>query len=453
MSKLPCDLKITEAASKIADGDLTAENLVKSCLERIDALEDKVRAWALVDRAGAMEAAHQLDHELHQGRRRGLLHGIPMGVKDIFYTAGLRTQAGSKFWSDFVPSYDATSVARLKEAGAIILGKTHTTEFAHFHPAPTRNPWNYEHTPGGSSSGSGAGVAAGMCLAALGSQTLGSVLRPAAFNGVVGFKPAYGRISTYGVVPLAWNFDHVGILAHCVADVAIIFHAIAGRDSKDFRSLDIAVPDCISNLETSKAPRLGLIKQYFFDKADEEMREHTINTVEYLRQAGAQIRTIELPPGFSDIVKDMASVMAVEAAAVHQEMYANHKNDYSTELSKLIEKGFNTTAIEYAQKLQLRAQRKNEIAPLFANIDALVTPGAPGAAPFGLSSTGNPVMQGPWTIIGVPSISLPTGLNKNGLPLAIQLVGPSLAEDRLLATARWCERVLNVSLFPPGTGV
>ncbi|MFC2020422.1 amidase [Chloroflexota bacterium] len=449
MAKAPCDLTITEAASKIAAGELAIEHLVKSCLERIDALENEIQAWALIDREGAMEVAHRLDRELHQGQRRGPLYGIPVGIKDIFYTTGLRTQAGSQFWSDFVPSYDATSVARLKEAGAIILGKTHTTEFAYFHPAPTRNPWNTRHTPGGSSSGSAAGVAAGMCLAALGSQTLGSVLRPAAYNGLVGFKPQYSRISTYGVVPLAWSFDHVGVLARSVEDAAVIFQAIAGHDPKDYHSLDEAVPDCISNLESQEPPRLGLVKEYFFDYADEEMRKDTKSVVELLRQAGAQIREIELPSGFSDIMTNGAVIMAVEAAAYHQEMYAKHKNQYGTETKNLIEKGLNSSAIEYAKYLQVRAQQCNDIAPLFQNVDALLTPGAPGAAPYGLTATGNPVMQGPWTIMGVPTISLPTGLNKDGLPLAIQLVGLSLAEDKLLTTARWCERVLDTHLQPP----
>ncbi len=450
MVKTPCDLTVTEAASKIAAGDLVVEHLVKSCLERIDALEGEIKAWALIDREGAMEAAYRLDHELRQGRRRGPLHGIPVGIKDNIYTAGLRTQTGSPIWSDFVPSYDATPVARLKEAGAIILGKTHTTEFAYLAPAPTRNPWNHDHTPGGSSSGSGAGVAAGMCLVALGTQTGGSVLRPAAYNGVVGFKPNYGRISTYGVVPQSWTLDHVGILAHSVEDAVLIFQAIAGHDPKDCHSLDALVPDCISNLEHPRTPRLGIVKQYFFDHADKEMCEHTESVVDCLRQAGAQVHEIKLPSNFADAMKDRPLIMAVEAAAYHQEMFTNHKNKYGVQIRKLIEKGLKTTAIEYANQLQVRTHLNHDMATLFTNMNVLVTPGAPSAAPYGLSSTGNPVMQAPWTYIGVPTISLPTGLNKDKLPLAIQLVGPYLAEAHLLATAKWCERVLNVYLRPPG---
>ena len=209
-TKQPYSLTAAEAASAIASGKLRPSQLVNSCLERIDAIEDKIKAWALVDREGAIATARQLDSELARGQRRGALHGIPMGIKDIFYTAGLPTEAGSRAWAGFIPDYDATSVARLKAAGTVILGKTQTTEFAFSDPAPTHNPWNTEHTPGGSSAGSGAGVAAGMCSAALGSQTLGSVLRPAAYNGVVGFKPQHGRTSIYGVVPVSPTLDHVG---------------------------------------------------------------------------------------------------------------------------------------------------------------------------------------------------------------------------------------------------
>jgi len=449
MDKKPCDLTIKEATSMIASGRLRVLQLVESCLERIDDLEETIQAWVWVDRERAIETAQWLDQELERGKRRSPLHGIPFGIKDIFYTAGFPTEAGSRSWSGFVPSYDATSVARLKEAGAIILGKTHTTEFAYFDPAPTRNPWNTDHTPGGSSSGSGASVAAGMCLAALGSQTLGSVLRPAAYNGVVGFKPHYGRVSTYGVVPLAWTLDHVGILARTVEDTALIFHAIAGYDPMDCHSLGSVIPDCLSNLENQKAPRLGLVRQYFFDNADREMCSHTDDIVKHLRQAGAEVHEIEFPCDFSEILDNGRTIMAVEAATYHQAMFINHRDQYRTEISKLIEQGLSTSAIEYAKVLETRLQQYATVEPLLHQVDALLIPGAVSAAPHGLASTGSPVMQGAWTIMGVPAISLPTGLNKDGLPLAIQLVGHPEAEDHLLAIARWCERVLNMQLRLP----
>ena len=445
MVNKPCDLAIKEAASAIAAGKLTVLKLVESCLERIHDVEEKIQAWALVDREGALEVAQQLDQELERGKRRGSLHGIPFGIKDVFYTAGLRTEAGSRSWSGFIPSYDATSVARLKEAGAIILGKTHTPEFAYRDPAPTRNPWNTEHTPGGSSSGSGAGVAAGMCLAALGTQAQGSVLRPAAYNGVVGFKPHYGRISIYGVFPLTMTLDHVGILARTVEDAALIFQTIAGHDPADCHSLDDAVPDCLSNLESPRAPRLGLVRQYFYDNADEEIRSHTEDIVERLRQAGAEVQGIELPSDFSEIRDNGRTIAAVEAASYH----LKQKDKCGTNMRKFIEQGLSISGIEYARIQERRLQQYADVKPLLHQVDALLTPGATGAAPRGLANTGNPAMQEPWSIMGIPTISLPTGLNKGGLPLAVQLVGHPKAEAHLLTVARWCERVLNVHLRPP----
>ncbi len=447
--KQPYELTVTEAASAIASGKLTPSQLVQSCLERIDALDIKIKAWALVDREGALATARQMDDELARGQKRGALHGMPMGIKDIFYTAGLPTEAGSRAWAGFIPDYDATSVARLKEAGAIILGKTHTTEFAFMDPAPTHNPWNTEHTPGGSSSGSGAGVAARMCPAALGSQTLGSVLRPAAYNGIVGFKPQHGRISLYGVVPVSPTLDHVGILARTVRDAAVVFQAIAGHDPRDALSLDEPVPDCLSSLEEQGPPRLGLVRGFFYDHADEEMRRHTDEIAALLRQAGATIEEAVPPPSFTTIVDNARIIMAVEAAAYHRDHFAKHKDKYRAGIRQMIEKGLATDSVEHERALKVRLQQYSEMEPLLHRADALLTPTITGPAPHGLSATGNPVLQGPWTIMGVPSISLPSGLSQSGLPLAVQLAGPPRAEDRLLRVARWCEKALGVTLRPP----
>jgi len=449
ITKEPCELTVAEAAAAIAVGELTSSQLVESCLVRIDALDEKIQAWVLVDRDGAVTTAHRLDRELRKGKRRGPLHGIPVGIKDIYYTAGLGTEAGSRFWSGFIPSYDATTVAGLKEAGAVIMGKTHTTEFAFSDPAPTRNPWNIAHTPGGSSSGSAAGVATGMCLAALGSQTMGSVLRPAAYNGIVGFKPHHGRISAYGVVPVSQTLDHMGVLARSVEDAALVFRAVAGQDPKDHHSLGGPVPDCLEHLESRRAPRLGLVRQFFYDHADEEMRNQTENVVERLRQAGAEVEEVTVSPSFLKISDTGRTIMVVEAAANHREMFARHRKQYGPGIRKMIEEGLAVSAIDYAEALEVRLQYYADIEPLFCQVDALITPGAPGTAPHGLGSTGSPLIQAPWSIIGIPSICLPTGLGKNGLPLAVQLAGPPLAEDRLITVARWCERALNVSLRPP----
>ena len=432
----------------LAEGELSAVQLVDSCLERIEALEGRIQAWVLVDRDGALQVARRFDQELRRGQRRGPLHGIPVGLKDIFYTAGLKTEAGSRSWSGFVPSYDAAAVTRLKEAGAIILGKTHTTQFAYFDPAPTCNPWNNAHTPGGSSSGSGAAVAACMCLAALGSQTTGSTLRPAAYNGVVGFKPQYGRISTYGMVPLSRTMDHVGILTRTVVDAALVFQAVAGHDCRDPYSLSEVIPDCLASLNCQRAPHLGLVRQYFFDHADEEMRRHTEGVVERLRRAGAKVDEVTIPPTLATTHDTSRIIISVEASTYHQEMFAKHKRQYRPGIRKLIEDGLTIPNTEYAGALHARLQQLADIKPLLRQMDALLTPGAPGAAPWGLVTTGDPVMQRPWSVTGLPAIALPTGLSRDGLPLGVQLVGAPLAEDRLLTVAQWCERVLDVHLRP-----
>src|SRR5713101_4659492 len=269
----PCMLTLTDASRSIREGKLSPVELTRSCLAMIDRLEPQVKAWVTLDRAGALRDAARLEDEQRAGRTRGLLHGIPIGVKDIFYTAGMRTTAGHAPMAEFVPDYDSAVVERLKAAGAIILGKTTTTEFALLAPAPTRNPWNLEHTPGGSSSGSGAAVAARMCPVAIGSQTGGSTIRPAAYCGVVGFKPTFGRVSAFGMIPLAYSTDHPGIIAREVNDLALMLQALAGYDPRDHTSVMMPVADYLKEIEAPvNAPRIALMGGDFRDKASEEVR-------------------------------------------------------------------------------------------------------------------------------------------------------------------------------------
>ena len=445
-----CDLPIAEAAALLEQGKATSEAVVASCLERIDALEPKVQAWALVDRRGALDAARRCDQEMRDGRRRGPLHGIPMGLKDIIFTAGMKTEAGSRSWAGHVPSYDATCVHRLKEAGAVILGKTHTTEFACYDPAPTRNPWNAAHTPGGSSSGSGAAVAAGMCLAALGTQTGGSTLRPAAYNGVVGLKPQVGRVSTHGLVPVSRAFDHVGILAHTVEDAAIVLQAIAGLDPQNPYTLDEPVPDYRAFVDSQgTAPAIGLVRDYFFEQAGDEMRQHTEAVVERLRKAGAAVRDITLPPSFHGIPDAHMTLLFADCASHHEEVFAARKEQYGPGIRSMVEKGLSIPATAYARALHVHAQACADMASVVRGVDALLTPGATGPAPKDLSTTGNAAMQMPWSHLGYPAVSLPSGLSREGLPLAVQLVGQPRGEAQLFAVARWCEKALGTRLRPP----
>ncbi len=445
----PCDMTIAEVSKLVSRGKLSSTDLVRACLERIDANEDRIKAWAFLDREGALKQAAALDAELKAGRRRGPFHGIPVGIKDIFYTAGMPTEAGSKSWAGFVPAFDSAPVARLKEAGAVILGKTYTTEFAFMDPAPTRNPWNTQHTPGGSSSGSGAAVASGMCFAALGSQTGGSTLRPAAFNGIVGLKAEHGRISTYGVVPLSWRLDHIGILARSVDDAALILQVLAGYDARDPYSLNTPVPDFSEYCGSIRPPHLGLAKGYFFTHADEEMRRHTEEVAEKLAHAGAVIEEIIPPPGVAETSELNEMIMKVEAAAYHKDMFAAKKELYGQNIRRRVEEGLTVPATDYAAALRERGGVRNEMESWLERVDAWLTPGAPGEAPLGLKSTGSSVMQRPWSTTGFPSIGIPTGLSQNGLPLAVQLGCASMKEAKLIGIARWCEDALNVHLRPP----
>lgn len=444
----PFEVTIAEACSAIAQGKLTPSKLLESCLKRIDAVEDKVKAWAYLDREGAVKAAKQLDREARQGKIRGMLHGIPIGIKDIVYVKGLPNECGSKSCAGFMPTFDATVVTKLREAGAIILGKTHTTEYAYFDPAETRNPWGLEHTPGGSSSGSAAGVAARMFPAALGSQTLGSILRPAVYNGIVGLKGEHGRVSTYGVMPVSWNLDHVGVLARTVEDAAIVFQVIAGYDAKDLYSLNEDVPDFLSRLESKRAPRIGLMREYFYERVDDDMRRTTDKSAKRLAEAGAKVEEVKPPASLGSAHPIGDIIIAVEAAAVHEERFAELKDKYGPGIRGLVEKGLSIKASDFARALYAQRQQRADALPLFEKYDVILTPGAPSAAPKGMP-TGKPLMQAPWTVMRLPTVSLPTELNKEGLPLGIQLTGGPKSEDKLLSVARWCEKALGAKLGMP----
>ena len=275
----PYELTAAQAARHIRERQLSPVDLVESVLQRIDALESRLNCWVYLDREGVLSDAKQKQDELDNNRPLGPLHGVPIGLKDIYYTAGIPTTACSKVYADFVPTYDATSVVLLKKAGAIMLGKTVTTEFACMDPSPTINPWNPAHTPGGSSSGSAVAVATGMCPVAMGSQTVGSVLRPASYNGVVGFKPTYGRVSRHGVIPVSWSLDHVGWMARTVEDIAQLLQVMAGPDPEDRFASHREVPDYLAGLESLQRPRIGLLRGFFHENADEETRQHVADVV------------------------------------------------------------------------------------------------------------------------------------------------------------------------------
>ena len=345
----PFELSVAESASSIRRRELSSVELVESLLNRIDTLEPKLKAWVYLDRESVLSEAQEKQSALDSGIDLGPLHGVPIGLKDIYHNAGIPTTACSKVYADFVPDYDATTVALLKRAGAIMLGKTVTTEFACMDPSPTVNPWNSAHTPGGSSSGSAVAVAARMCPGALGSQTVGSVLRPAAYNGIVGFKPTFGRVSRHGVVPVSWSLDTVGWLVRTVEDAALLLQVMSGPDPKDPVASRETSPNYLEALATPTAPRIGLIRQFFYDHADVETRRHMDDVAERLRGAGATIEEVPLPDSMATAFDDQQTIMAVEGAAFHQPVFEQRAGDYQPKLREMIGRGLATDAATYSR--------------------------------------------------------------------------------------------------------
>ncbi|PYN80110.1 MAG: amidase [Candidatus Rokuibacteriota bacterium] len=425
-------LGVREAAAAIRAGALSPVELVDACLARIRALDGGLKAWAHVDERGARATAREREAEAREGRLRGPLHGVPVGVKDIFDVAGLPTTGGARPFAHTRPSVDATAVTRLRAAGAIVLGKTVTTEFAYRDPAPTRNPWNPAHTPGGSSAGSAAALGARMAPLALGSQTVGSVLRPAAYCGVVGFKGTHGLVPVAGVIPLAWSLDHVGVLARSVADVALAMSVLSGKDLE---------PTVVG------APRLALAPE-LLGRASREVAAHVEAVADACARAGATVSKVELPATFRGLHAAGLTVLEAEAAAYHAPSFAKHADDYGSEMRSLIEAGLGHPAAAYIQANRARLAFREDVMPLLMAHDALLCPTAPAPAPAGLGSTGDGSLCAPWSNAGVPAISLPSGIAPSGLPHAIQLVQAAGASARLLGVAAWCERVLGFSQAP-----
>jgi len=439
----PWELSLSDAAAAIASGRLSPLELLDATLARIERVEPRVQAWARLRADDARAAVRQPADSRASGTRPGPLHGIPVGVKDIFYTEGVETSCGSKIMAGFVPSYDATSVARLRRAGAVILGKTHTTEFASFDPSPARNPWALEHTPGGSSSGSGAALAARMCHGALGSQTSGSICRPAAFCGVVGLKPTFGRVSRYGVHPLAWTLDHPGPMARTVRDVAMLFDAVAGPDPNDPSTVPAPpVSGAVAALDDprgrdagARGLRVGVPDRYFTDGLDPEGAAAYREALRALGDLGCRVQDVRLPELFEAAMDAHEIIHNVEAAAVHADTYRARPGDYGHKLRAIIETGFHVPAPAYVRAQQIRTLLIGAMRALLRDVDVLATPSAPGPAPAGRASTGSPVYNRPFSFLGFPSITVPCGFTKSGLPLGLQFGGRPFEEITLLRAA------------------
>ena len=446
----PYELSVVEAAAQIREGSLSPVTLAESLLNRIDALDGDLQAWVTIDRDAVLAVAGEREADVRQGAPLGPIHGVPVGLKDIYYTAGMLTACGSRVYGDFVPSFDATSVVNIKAAGGIILGKAVTTEFATSDPSPTHNPWNLEHTPGGSSSGSSAAVAARMVPAALGSQTGGSTCRPAAYNGIVGLKPTYGRISRYGVVPVSWSLDHVGILTRTVADAALMLQVLSGEDDNDPGTLRHPVPDFSAQMaENDRPPRIGLVRQYYQDYATEEIWAHTEAVANRLAEAGAEVEEIPLPDSFALVHSFQRIVMNVDCAGFHEANHRIRAADYGPRVRAGMEMGMIISPATYMKAQRLRRQFRADMNELASRVDVIMTPATPAPAPRDLNTTGDAAFQVPWTAAGLPTVVVPTGLSELGMPMAVQFGGPWAQEGRVLGASQWCERVAGLHQGPP----
>ena len=444
----PRELTIREAVKRMNAGKLTAEKLIESCLERIHAREGIIHAWVEVYEQQALAEARRCDSEMRKGRPRGPLHGIPFGVKDIIDVRGQYTRCGTPVYPANIPREDALVIARLRNAGAIFLGKTETTPFANNDPTITRNPWNPEHTPGGSSSGSGAAVADRMCPAALGTQTGGSLLRPAAYNGIVGFKATYGEVSNEGVLPNSWSIDHVGVHCRSVADAAILWPCIREREPRPFARMP--EPPLRSRRRIPGAPpRLGYICEFFEAETSPEVLENLASVREKFLQAGAEIVELAFPPSFAFVGACWSIIKQAELYAYHRHLFEAYRDDYPPKLKVRLEKGAAITGHEYVEHQQHRILFQREMCERMADVDAVIMPIASTTAPRGLASTGSSIFNQPWSVSGFPALSLPTGLDANGLPFAMQMAVQPYGEERLLNTAAWCEKILAFKVSPP----
>ena len=419
-------LSLEELSRRIRDREITPVELVEGCLARIGEREDIVRAWSHLAGDRALARAKRLTEELTSGPPRSVLHGIPFGVKDIFDTAGMPTEWGTAVHRGRVPSSDAKVVADLASMGAVVLGKTHTTAYAYFDPAPTRNPHNPAHTPGGSSSGSAAAVADGMVPFALGSQTMGSVLRPASFCGICGLKPTFGRLTVEGVMPFSPTLDHPGLFTRTVSDMVFLCRPLMGV------SWAIEPP-----------LRLGVPRWPIEGSLEPAMEEGFGQCLERLRKGGYSVEPISLPESFAKLPRTIQVVMRFEGARIHGEDLRNHGTKIGAKLAALLEDGLTIEEPEYNTARSEIGQARQDFAALTEECPIWATPSALGPAPHGLEVTGDPRCNAPFTALGAPSISLPFGKAPSGLALGLQLSAPAGGESLLLAAALRCEDVLG----------
>lgn len=421
-------LGATEAARLIATRKLTSESLVAACLQRIASRDADLKAWTCCDPEFALRQARALDLA---ARPLGPLHGVPVGFKDVLDTADLPTEYGSPIYREFCPRWDAACVALVRAAGGVLLGKCATTEFANNYPAPTRNPCNLAHTPGGSSSGSAAAVADAMVPLALGTQTGGSTIRPAAYCGVVGYKPTFNLINRAGLKFVAESLDTIGLFGRNVEDVALLARAVSGFE----------LPSVAER--PSAAPHIGLHRTPRWDQADASAQSALESAARALEKAGAKVYDLDLPADFGELYEEHTVIMGFEEAQALAYEYSRHKPLLSDTLRQRIEEGMRTPRADYESAMRHARACRDHLDRTFAEIDFVLTLSAPGEAPRGLTSTGSSLFNRIWTLLGVPCLNVPYGTGPNGLPLGVQLIGAAGSDAAILRWAHWTCVVLR----------
>ncbi len=443
---------IVAIAPKIRRREISPVELTQACLNRIERRNPKLNAFITVAADLAIEQARAAEVEIMRGDWRGPLHGIPIALKDLIDTAGVRTTAASALYKDRIPKEDAEVVRRLRRAGAVIVGKNNLHEFAYggsslvSYFGDVRNPGNLQHIAGGSSGGSAAAVAAGLCLAAIGTDTAGSIREPAALCGCVGFKPTYGRVSARGVIPLSWSLDHVGPLTNCAIDAAIVLQTIAGYDAADISSAEVPVADYLSGLcDDVKNLRIAVPRTYFYDDLDGNVRSAVERALEKIGKLVREVREVRLE------VSEDRTVQAAESYALHAENVAKAPELYQSETLRRIRSGDKYSAAEYIERRRKLDEARRRVHELFAEVDLLVTPTTPIPAPAIIELKKDPAAlrptelhllrnTRPFNVWGLPAISVPCGFTKSGLPIGLQIAGPPWREDLVLRLASAYEK-------------
>lgn len=430
------DLTALEMRDRLASGALTAGELAQACIERVKERDDQVGAWAWFDPDFVVAQAKSMDSYRTTGKPLGALHGVPVGLKDIIDTARIPTENGCTIDEGRVPASDAAVIEKLKSAGAIIFGKTVTTELAFMHPSATRNPVNSKHTPGGSSAGSAAAVAASMVPLAIGSQTGGSIIRPAAFCGVVGFKPSFGAISRRGVLSQSPSLDTVGVFARTVNDTALLADALFGSDPLDSATVPSPPPKLLEHTQTDPPvlPTFAFVRTPFWEAAGDDTQAAFDELTTLL---GDQCFEVELPAIFAESQRVRETINLAEMAKSYAGYVKRERGALSETLRGAIERGRGISAPDYIAALDWPKVFNAGLSEIFERCDAIITPAAPGAAPLGLETTGDPVFNGLWTLCGTPAVTIPGFEAENGMPMGVQVIGPRGHDGRLLRTARW----------------